>query len=115
MSEGVMKMEDRDLERRHLVAEAVRSHDLTRTEAWDSLLQLSSRANVESVETFEDEILLEGDAFTGALLWHVTLQFDDKGRLIDTSESFPGKFEGRFVDGTPSIKRMSVDTFSIFE
>jgi hypothetical protein len=52
--------------------------------------------------------------FAGALLWHVTLQFDDAGRSIVTSESLPGRFEGHFVEGAPKIY-MSVDTSSIFE
>lgn len=108
-------MDDPDLQQRRLIAEAVRGCDLTQTEGWAALLQLSPQANVESVETFEDEIQLKDDTFAGALLWHVTLQFDDEGRSIVTSESLPGRFEGHFVGGAPEIERMVVDTFAVFE
>jgi hypothetical protein len=54
MSTGAAKMEDTDLERRRLVAKAVRGCNLAQTEGWAALLQLSSQAHVESAETFED-------------------------------------------------------------
>ena len=104
-----------DPDRRRLIAEAIRGCDLTQTDGWAALLKLSPQANIESVETFEDEIQLKDEVFAGALLWHVTLQFGDNGQPIVTSESLPGRFEGRFVDGAPKIERMIVDTTSVFE
>lgn len=108
-------MDDPDLQQRRNIAEAVRRYDIKQTEGWASLLQLSPQANVESVETFEDEIQLKGDTFAGAVLWHVTLQFGDQGGAIVTSESLPGRFEGHVIAGIPEIDRMVVDTSAVFQ
>ena len=76
-------------ERQRMVAEAVREVDPTTTDAWADLDALSSSTSVDSLEVFEDEILLDDEGFQGSLLWHVTLVYHDPEGNLTLTDSFP--------------------------
>lgn len=101
-------------QRQRDVAEALRSQNLKETEAGRHLLVLSTDTHIDSLEVLEEEIILEGDNFSGPVLWHVTLSFPNpKQGPIVSSESFPGTFQGRYDDGQPCIETLDVDTSSL--
>ncbi|WNJ90922.1 hypothetical protein [Bosea sp. 685] len=102
--------------RQRQIAEAVQAQEVTDTEAWSALDALSGNTVVDTVETFLEEIRIDGDAFSGPLTWYVLLRYG-QGNVdqLNTSESFPGGFEGHFEDGRPVIDRMSVDVSSFYE
>ncbi len=99
--------------RREIVA-AVRKIEVSDTEAWRDLSLLASDVRVNDIEMFEEEIRIDGDRFSGALLWYVTLIYGSSDDQVVSSESFHGKFEGKFVDNTPIVDRMTVDTSSFY-
>lgn len=101
---------DTDLRKSRQIAEAVRSIELTETAAWSDLDVLSSRTMIEAIEVFEDEIRAFGDTFEGLINVHVTLQYSE----ITMSETFPGRFEGRWKANKPVIENVSVDTSSFY-
>ncbi len=102
--------------RQRVIIEAVQAQEATETAAWSDLGTLSSNTVVNTVETFPEEIRINGDAFSGPLTWYVTLSYGkDEGDRLNTSESFPGRFEGHFENGEPVIDRMTVDVSSFYE
>lgn len=111
---SVMAENDFETMCRDIIA-AVRSIEVTETDAWNDLSALASRPYVDSIEVFEDEIQIRGLEFAGPLLWYVTLAYGPKDDEVVTSESFPGKFEGRIEDGVPTIHLMTMDTSSFYE
>jgi Predicted pPIWI-associating nuclease len=100
---------------RKIAAEAARIKDVTSTEAWDALSNVSSNTEVDTVEIFEDEIVVNGSTFSGPLLWHVVLNYGNDADAFATSDSVPGTFEGLFDDGRALITRMTADTSSFYE
>jgi len=96
-------------------AEAVRKTDPTSTEAWASLAALSSATRVDSLEVFEDEILLEDHGFRGSVLWHVTLVYNDPEGPITLTNSFPGHFEGVFNGQEAEVRIVTADTSSFYQ
>jgi hypothetical protein len=105
---------DEERRLRHVAAEAVRDADPARTEAWASLGALSSATRVDSLEVFEDEILLGGEGFRGSVLWHVTLVYNDPEGPITLTNSFPGHFEGVFRGEEAEVHRVTADTSSFY-
>ena len=99
--------------RKKIVA-TVRKVEWADTEAWNDLSLLAPAPRVDAVETFEDEIQIDGIKFSGALLWYVTLTYGPPDDQVVSSESFPGKFEGHIHDDGPSIDRMTIDTASFY-
>lgn len=102
--------------RENIIA-AVKATELTETEAWQDLSALSSNTYVDTIETFDDEVRIDGDRFEGPLTWHVTLHYGQhasEDELI-ISDSFPGSFEGRLEDGVPVIERMLAEVSSFYE
>ncbi len=102
--------------RENIIA-AVKATELTETDAWQALSALSSNTYVDTIETFDDEVRIDGDRFEGPLTWHVTLyygQHASEDELI-ISDSFPGSFEGRLEDGVPLIERMLAEVSSFYE
>ncbi len=67
------------------------------------------------MEIFDNEIIIEGDHFTGPLLCHVTLQYGSGQDEFTSSDSFPGTFEGLFEDGRAVVTRLTVSTSSFYE
>lgn len=110
---------DSDHVRRQVIVKAVLSVDPTQTEAWSDLDALSTQTVVDTIETFEAEIRIEGDndpSFFGPLLWYVILNYGPAGEgRLSTSESFPGQFEGRFEGDIAVIDRMTVDVSSFYQ
>jgi hypothetical protein len=103
-------------EKQRQIVEAVQAQEATETEAWSDLDALSSHTMVDTVETFPREIRISGNAFSGPLTWYVLLSYGkDEGDRLNTSESFPGSFEGHFENGRPVIDRMNVDVSSFYE
>lgn len=100
---------------RRVAAEAVRNADPAATEAWASLEALSSATRVDSLEVFEDEILLGGQGFRGSVLWHVTLVYNDPDGPITLTNSFPGHFEGEFLGQDAEVRRVTADTSSFYQ
>ena len=93
------------------IAAAVRNIELTETGAWGDLDVLSSRTRIEGIEVFEDEIRVHGEEFEGPINVHVMLQYPED---ITMSETFPGRFEGRWKADKPVIEKVSVDTSSFY-
>lgn len=93
------------------IAEAVRDTELSETAAWNDLDILSSNTHVEAIEVFEDEIRTEGDSFEGPINVHVTLQYPED---VTMSETFPGRFQGRWDGRKPVVEHVSVDTSSFY-
>lgn len=102
---------DTDLRKSRQIVEAVRDVELTETAAWSDLDVLSSRTVIEAIEVFEDEIRTTGDNFEGPINVHVTLQYPEN---ITMSETFPGRFEGRWKSDKAVIENVSVDTSSFY-
>jgi Predicted pPIWI-associating nuclease len=98
-------------ERARRIADEVKNLELTATGAWSDLDILSSNTQVEAIEVFEDEIRQFPDRFEGPINVHVTLNYPEDVML---SETFPGRFEGRWDGDTPSIANVSVDTSSFY-
>jgi hypothetical protein len=99
---------------RSIVA-TVRDMEVTETDAWDVLSALASVTEVDAMEIFEDEIQIDGEKFSGPLLWYVTLIYGPPNDQVVSSESFPGKFEGHIENGVPSVDSMTMDTSSFYE
>ena len=82
-----------DDSRRQAIAKSVLSVDPTQTEAWSDLDALSTQTVVDTIETFEAEIRIEGDqdaSFSGPLIWYVLLNYGPEGDdRLTTSESLP--------------------------
>jgi hypothetical protein len=98
---------------RRKIGEAVQGMDFHDTQAWSDLDLLSTSTQIDTVETFENEIRFEGDQFQGPVTWYVVLRYGlHTGDPLETSESFPGTFHGRLVDGEAVIDDMTVDTSS---
>lgn len=98
---------------RRKIIEAVQAMDYQDTQAWSELDLLSTSTQIDTVETFENEIRFEGDQFQGPLTWYVVLRYGmNTNDPLETSESFPGAFHGRIVDSQPVIDDMTVDTSS---
>ena len=93
------------------IADALRSIEITDTEAWGDLDSLSNRTIVETIEVFEDEIKIHGDAFKGLFNVHCKLNYGNGDDAFTLSETFPGRFEGHISDGqTVNIESVTVDT-----
>jgi hypothetical protein len=100
---------------RSAIAEAVARLLTNGTEARPELVALSPRARVDGVEIFEGEIKLAGDRFEGLVNIHCILGYDGEGgQAFETSETFPGRFEGTVRMEGPCITRLSVDTASFY-
>ncbi|WP_024879206.1 hypothetical protein [Methylosinus sp. LW3] len=102
---------------RESIVAAVKATELTETEAWQDLSALSSNTYVDTIETFDDEVRIDGDRFEGPLTWHVTLHYGQvasEDELI-ISDSFPGSFQGRLEEGVPVIERMLAEVSSFFK
>lgn len=110
-------MTDKEEALRRSITEAVKAKEVMDTEAWTNLSLLSSDTQIDTVETFIDEIRIDGERFVGPLLWYVKLNYgqanDDD--FLALSESFPGSFEGRIEDGQAVIDHMTADTSSFYE
>lgn len=93
------------------IADAVRNVELTEMDAWNDLDALSSNTRIEAVEVFEDEIRFSGEAFQGPINVHVTLRYPEN---VTFTETFPGRFEGKWREGRPLIDKVAVDTSSFY-
>ena len=106
-------MDEKNRILRRKIVEAVQAMDYQDTQAWSDLDLLSASTQIDTVETFENEIRFEGDQFQGPLTWYVVLRYGmNTHDPLETSESFPGTFHGRVIDAEPVIDDMTVDTSS---
>jgi hypothetical protein len=104
-------------ELREKIMAAVKEKELTETEAWQDLSALSSNTYVDTIETFDDEVRIDGERFEGPLTWHVTLHYgerDSEPELV-ISDSFPGSFRGRLLAGVPIVEHMLAEVSSFYE
>lgn len=109
-----MKGGQLDQTRRAIVA-AIRSHDLAETEGGQDLALLSTNTQLDSVEVFDDEIAISGNAFSGPIIWHVVLVYRDPEGDIRQSDSFPGQVSGQLEGDHAIITKMSADTRSFYQ
>jgi hypothetical protein len=102
--------------RENIIA-AVKATELAETEAWQDLSTLSANTYVDTIETFDEEVRIDGGRFKGPLTWHVTLHYGRQASEDELviSESFPGSFEGYLEDGVPVIERVLADVSSFYE
>jgi hypothetical protein len=109
-------MDRQDRQLRQQIIEAIKARDLTDTEAWNDLSALSTDTQLDTIETFDDEIRIEDGNFSGPLTWYVSLRYGQEGtdNLLVMSESFPGSFEGHLEDGRPVIDRMFAAVSSFY-
>ncbi len=95
----------------------MKATELRETEAWQDLSALSSNTYVDTIETFDDEVRIDGDRFEGPLIWHVTLHYGQHASEDELviSDSFPGSFEGQLEDEVPVIERIMAEVSSFYE
>jgi hypothetical protein len=111
----MMNMGDDLRQMRRKIAQAVQGLDYSTTEAWQDLSLLSTATQIDTVETFESEIRVEADQFQGPVTWYVVLRYGmNTPDPVETSESFPGTFQGRVVNNIPIVDSMTVDTSSFY-
>ena len=103
------------VEQQKTAAAAVRKKDITQTEGWSDLSEISPNPLVENLEIFADEIIFNDDRFSGPILWHVTITSGTGQDAFTLSESFPGIFEGEIKSGEAVITRITADTSSFYE
>ncbi len=106
---------EEEREVRSRIADTVRDAEFTETEAWNDLSVLSNNTIVDTVEVFEDEIRIQGDAFEGPLLWHVTLEYGGKEGGFSSADSYPGRFSGEYKNGEVILASMTADTSSFYD
>lgn len=100
---------------RRAIAEAVARRLMDGTEGRPELAALSPRTLVDGVEVFESDLKFGGDRFEGLFNVHCILRYDEgRDGAFETSETFPGRFEGTVRPDGPSITHLSVDTTSIY-
>jgi hypothetical protein len=96
------------------IAQVVRRQNVWHTEAGVGLRKLSPEATIDSIELLESEVLLNGDQFSGPVVWYVTLVFPDtEGGKLVSSETFPGIFLGHFENDAPVLDSLDVDFGSL--
>ena len=108
---AMSKKQETQSEKTRRIANAVRDVQLNGTAAWNDLDALSSKTLVNAIEVFEDEIRSVGDSFEGPINVHVTLQYQED---VTMSETFPGRFEGKWTANIPIIENVFVDTTSFY-
>lgn len=97
------------------VLQAASDYDLTQSEAWSDLDELSTHTYVDDVEVDPAGIKIEGNEFKGIINVYVLLQYGkDAEEGFQTSDAFRGQFSGHFEGGLAIIDKVSVDTSPFF-
>lgn len=98
------------------IMQAVSDYDVTQSEAWSDLDELSTHTYVDDVEVDPEGILIDGDSFKGIMNIYVLLQYgSDSQEGFQTSDAFLARFTGHFEDGHASIDSLQVDTSPFYE
>ena len=93
------------------VLQAASDYDLTQSDAWSDLDELSTHTYVDDVEVDPDGIKIEGNNFKGILNVYVLLQYGkDNDEGFQASDAFRGQFSGHFEGDLAIIDHISVDT-----
>ena len=100
---------------RRAIADAVARLFVEGAEPRPELAALSSRIRVDGVEVFEGDIKLTGGRFEGLVNVHCNIGYDGGGEdTFETSQTFPGRFEGTVRPDGPTVTRLCVDTASFY-
>lgn len=99
---------------RRTIANAVRQVDPSTTQGGMDLALLSQDTQFESVEVFDDEVSISGQSFTGPIVWHVQLVYNEPEGDIRQSDSYPGTVTGHIDGDQVTIEQMTADTRSFY-
>lgn len=98
------------------VLQAVTDLDLTQSDAWSDLDELSTHTYIDDVEVDPEGIVLDDGRFKGMMNVYVLLQYGrDNQEGFQTSDAFRGRFEGHFEGAAAIIDKVSVDTSPFYE
>jgi hypothetical protein len=107
---------DNRLADREAIVRAMREYDLTQSESWSDLDELSTHTYIDDVEVDPEGIVFHGDSFKGVMSVYVLLQYGkDNVEGFQTSDAFQAHFEGRIEDDEVLIEGVSVDTSPFYE
>ena len=96
------------------IASAMRQVDIGQFSGWNDLDQLATRVEIQDLEVFESEIVVDGDTFIGPVNVYVVLHYgNEDGDAFP--DSYPGSFRGHLSDGKPVIDDVTVDTSSFYQ
>lgn len=107
----------REEELREAIIAAIEGYDLTESEAWSQLDELSSHTKVEGVEPNPDGIFQKGENnFEVVGTVYVTLNYGSIRDRASMSDSYPIQIRGKLEEGNEiKIDSVEVDTSSFYE
>lgn len=97
---------------------AIEAFEISDSEGWGQLDELSSRTEIESVEPDPDGLFESPDASTFEAIGsvYVTLNYGGKKDGLSMADSYPFHAFGRFQsEGQATVERLKVDTSSFYE
>jgi len=102
---------------RDAIIAAIEGYDLTESDAWNQLDELSSHTMVEGVEPNPDGIFKKGtNEFEAVGTVYVTLTYGDKKDNASMNDSYPIQIRGKFEDDNEiTVSSVEVDTSSFYE
>ena len=116
MSEAPGTSDPNRADRVGAVLQAVTDLDLTQSEAWSALDELSTHTYIDDVEVDPEGIVLDEDRFKGMMNIYVLLQYGrDNQEGFQTSDAFRGWFNGHFEGAEAIIDGVRVDTSPFYE
>lgn len=95
---------------RSRIADAVRGSDLKRYPWWSEVREVSTDADIEDLEVFEDEIIPDDEGFSGVVNVYLTLHYQGDSREITEGFGLAGVFKGHLKGEEPVIDTVLVDT-----
>lgn len=116
MSEAANPTDPKRKERVGAVLQAVSDFDLTQSDAWSDLDELSTHTHIDEVEVDPEGIILDEDRFKGMMNIYVLLQYGrDSHEGFQTSDAFRAWFNGHFEGAEAVIDGVKVDTSPFYE
>lgn len=90
--------------------------DLQDLHAWDELRDLSSRTELEAIDTGWGNVVLDNDGnFEAVADVYVTLNYDSSVDEDSLSDSYLATIRGVVADGIVRIDSISIDVSSFYE
>jgi hypothetical protein len=103
---------------RHIeaVLSALEDYDISNSDAWDKLDEISSHTEIENIEPNLDGLFEEPNGgFQAVGSIYVTLNYGGKRDAAWMSDSYPFHAFGRLTADGASVERLEVDTSSFYE
>ena len=115
MSEATNPSDPLRAERVGAVLQAISNYDLTQSDVWSALDELSTHTYIDDVEVDPEGIVLDDNRFKGMMNIYVLLQYGrDNQEGFQTSDAFRGWFNGHFEGADAVIDGVRVDTSPFF-